>query len=543
MTRGWGLVARGIVVALMCATGAGAAPPAATSAPPQAEVVKVTDDRLTISVPKWTGKGYEENIGLDVRFRWTEDAAWRSVAGKDAGTDWLVVFPDRPETGAPKAQLELVYRFTLSDVARERLLKAADEATLAMIDGVVQALKAADAAAAAQGAAPGAADQAFAAAMDAQLAQLPPAFSELDAFTTAEQEPAKDVILQKLGFTQDAAKAWHLTRNSLHAMSDVEGLALSLKATEQGLARVAAATLPPTDARATYGDGCRAALQPLWGNPATQAALAGIDACGAALAAAKPATSASITLLRSAAKRVADASYSDLAQLNGDTSALRAAAGDTVLAVPAGERAALVQDDAFEALGYSIQALAMARMTELKEARMAELTLSVVEQRLTLRRDETASALLRLEARRRMYDTVTGLVYVAGLDDVVIPTLLSICPWGCLKTDKGTSDYFTSSHVWSVDFGVKVATLDAKVDPRHDGAIGLLIGASYNPIDVVRVSAGAYVFENAQTNAWNATAYAGISVNVLHAAELLGVLGIKRIPEAAILPQKPEGTP
>jgi hypothetical protein len=117
---------------------------------------------------------------------------------------------------------------------------------------------------------------------------------------------------------------------------------------------------------------------------------------------------------------------------------------------------------------------------------------------------------------------------------MVMPTLVAVCAWeGCLAS---TEVAWNAKNGWgravSFDAGIRVKTLDTQ-DRRQSDKLSFLIGLSVNPVSVFRVSAGVYMFENAQakadgSQAWNATGYVGLTVNVLNAADILSGIALNR---------------
>jgi hypothetical protein len=158
------------------------------------------------------------------------------------------------------------------------------------------------------------------------------------------------------------------------------------------------------------------------------------------------------------------------------------------------------------------------------EARLVADVATVTERTL---RTEVGSALVKGAQRPRRYDVATGMVYVSGIKDIVVPTLVSVCfSTGCLTAKEVA---WSAPSGWlralSLDAGVRLKTLDTQ-DPRQSDKISFVLGLSYNPVSLLRVSAGFYAFENAQTKNWNAQPYVGLTLNVLSAAEILGALGL-----------------
>jgi hypothetical protein len=146
--------------------------------------------------------------------------------------------------------------------------------------------------------------------------------------------------------------------------------------------------------------------------------------------------------------------------------------------------------------------------------------------------EKDGATLIKGAAKPRRYDIATGALYVPQLEDVIVPTLISICAWeGCLDPTEVAWD---APHGWgrafSIDAGVRLKTLGTQ-DRRQSDTISFFMGLSVNPVSVLRVSGGMYAFENAQRNddgdhPWQFVPYVGVTLNVLNAATLLGSLGL-----------------
>jgi hypothetical protein len=143
---------------------------------------------------------------------------------------------------------------------------------------------------------------------------------------------------------------------------------------------------------------------------------------------------------------------------------------------------------------------------------------------VTLTQEQQGSLLLERSQQRRYWDFATGAVYVTELDDVVLPLFLAYCPFGCLR--HGENILEEPAKFLSIDIGTRAGVLDNVVDERQSQRPALLVGASANPFYFLRLSAGMFAFENAQTEAWNRDFYIGGTINVIHFAEMIGPLGI-----------------
>lgn len=157
-----------------------------------------------------------------------------------------------------------------------------------------------------------------------------------------------------------------------------------------------------------------------------------------------------------------------------------------------------------------------------KDALIEALGLDGFVQRVTGQVERGAAKLTSVKPRRR-WEFTTGVVYVVDLDDVVAPLLLSVCPAGCLRADE---DIFSAPFwsVWSLDFGVAAATLDTP-NPRS-GGLALMVGASFNPVSILRIAGGVKVYENQRSLEIAAAPYFGVTADVLTAAEVLAPLGL-----------------
>ena len=114
------------------------------------------------------------------------------------------------------------------------------------------------------------------------------------------------------------------------------------------------------------------------------------------------------------------------------------------------------------------------------------------------------------------------------LNDMMMPLMLTFCPAdGCLRPGETFySNTATLGHSFSLDVGVRTNTLDTEMDRRHLDRPGFMVGVSWNPFYFLRGSFGMYMFDNALSADWNQALYLGVTINVLHTAQLLGVLGL-----------------
>lgn len=160
-------------------------------------------------------------------------------------------------------------------------------------------------------------------------------------------------------------------------------------------------------------------------------------------------------------------------------------------------------------------------------SRLAELTAEVELQSLRYVQQGRGDVLLERSLERSRWDVATGVVYAFELDDTMMPVLLSFCPVGCLRANEAMWDSgWHVLHAVSIDAGVRAAVFDSTPDARHADRFGMFLGGSVNPFYFLRGSAGMYMFENAQTENWNQALYLGATVNMIHAVEFLGELGV-----------------
>jgi len=489
----------------------------ATAPPPKPKTQIVDKDTLVLSYPKWHPKNLGANISLAVQFAVDDAKELQSaiVQGADASA-WTVTFPERPEVGVP-VRLRSTYGFLLTEASRARVAESMLLAATGILDAVVAAV-----------AEKNANQTTLDLALQKQSEKIAAALVPLKSYMTKDGKTAAQVLLTWLGFhpvADDHPEGnWTVDESDFGALRELGAFYLVEQKTSLASARLDQGARASIDAGAKPAPACASAYDAALKDEQNLAlALAVVDTCGQAAAQADVDHADAFRSVVTGVDAFAKESFTLTAELNQDfDGAIEPYPVGTTLG------AAL-------ALAYGFNSVKLAKLAEYdqkqrKEKLTAELAKFVIE----LDEVKSSDALLELEARRRYYDAATGIVYVGRLDDVVIPTLLSVCPLGCMKVDKGVSEYWGWRHTFSFDLGAKAVTLDRSVDPRHEDALAFLIGGSWNPIDVVRLSAGLYAFENSLSKDWNHTYYAGVTLNMLHAADLLGILGVASVPKAKI---------
>jgi hypothetical protein len=504
---------------------ASTAPPTAEAATtPPAPRMSAGDITFVIEYPKWQPRATGPNIGFSLRYR--EDklipGEWLKTTVSDGGSYWLVTFPSRPEAGIV-LRLEATYRFALGESSTARI----KEEVAAAIDRVADLVAAALVEARTEKPDSDETDKdELKASIEKRSDEIERALQPLRRYWTKDDQNARAILLQRLGFLpEDSAKpdaAWTFQESKLTELA--ESQALTMLVDSAATLKKHRDSLTFKDAQGAGASTCKKRIGE-HGEPDVDQAISILEACADAVIVAESKLKTGIEALVTRLKAFAGGTYKGSLELN-------VAFAEAIDKVPDFERAWTE-----EALSYSIQAVNAAAIQRhyLSTALKGGL-LGVVDERWVLEESKPSDALLKIEAKRRWYDVSTGFVYVGGVRDVIVPTLLSICPKRCMKTDSGSSDYWGYRHNFSADFGVKAAILDKDQDERHKDTIGFLLGASYNPIDIVRISAGMYLFENgaSEQRDWNVNGYAGITVNVLQAAELLGALGMAKVPKATI---------
>lgn len=462
-----------------------------------------------ITRSRWIREGWGDNTSLRVQYCFPADepadgknprcAEPKDATVLDGGAYWLIRFPDLPEKG-DESWIGYTYGFALNDDNRGALREGTENAVAQLTSALDEAWDAADAKRKADSKVDFSKE--FSAALEASLSQRISKIEEpFQPFVTATGGPVAPKVLERLGISHDGTTATLSADSLLTGLRQVLVDDLELYRVQLDSAANAVGKNPPAGACATEwaardqtGSDAAALLSLAQacanehdkGNP-------GVSGLSAAVAAVKNATT-----------------DSDLKQLIKAIEAVQAPNSKAELTV--------LQ---WAGLTWQVQQAKAERTRLLDQAVQdaAEVTALLVTEDF----DEPEPA------KRRYWNTNTGFVYVTGLDDIVMPLFVSICPWSCLERDELPLDdkgkRFTSG--LTADFGIKAATIDGvNQDPRVGDGPTFMVGASVYPLlPVVRLSAGATVFENTESRRWNTTPYVGATLDVIQAAELLNFLG------------------
>ncbi|MEY2936798.1 MAG: hypothetical protein RL033_7547 [Pseudomonadota bacterium] len=501
------------------------ASPAETNEPTPTRTDKGLDSAQTtaleggafyLEVPVWKPKSHEgKPLGLSARFEWG-DKGERTVEAARPSADaeqWRLTFPDQPKPDE-LARITLTYAFELTLEDHATLQTSTSE----LIDTVLQTV--ADAASADEGAFAERFSQASAA-----LASAVPA-KTLRQYGDGSGNDGLTVVLQQLGITLGADGSWVLNAVARENLVQLASATVTFRDAGRDITEAMAPLLTKLKAAKPSAD--QLSKCSLGDEPSKldiEKARQAIGGCGALLeaelrASADTAEAATKVFLQQAA----DELHAALAQGPDAVMQVR----DRKFAGAARRAPALADTYAYNATELAIYS---ARRDSKDAAWIAQL--DKLKSRITAAvertsRVEIGALLVAGGVQPRRYDIATGAVFAAGIKDVVVPLLISICPAaGCLKQNEVA---WSAPWGWlraiSADAGIRAKTLDTQ-DPRQSDKLSFLLGLSYNPVTVLRVSLGGYAFENAQgRKSWNVVPYVGITFNVLNAAELLGGLGL-----------------
>ncbi|HEY8944291.1 MAG TPA: hypothetical protein VIM73_08510 [Polyangiaceae bacterium] len=464
--------------------------------------------------------------------------AWSGSKGEvnavSAGGSWRVNFPDKPKPDEV-ASLELEYTFPLSDAEKNIVREKFRTVARVYIDAAVAASAEIDE------------PTAFQEELTARLQALAPLLNDLKKYGNSEKTGG-GVTLDELGLTRTAGGDIALAPAGTKRLFELA----SQHSAERDWSRLEEKiwTKLPRGAACQGKTLNRDAPQP--------ELTAVLDACfaelNAALKAAAEAYAAAVPEVRSAETNLKQAwdafevARVDLAKLpspvsqsvrEGDTP------GETTLAVRLGTVTDTYQGlvDAARKQGARVPAFgpdelpsfnatrwAMLRwgLNERLKASTDPIANALTQRTLTLTQQQLGSVLLERSAVRRYWDVATGTVYIGEVDDTAIPAMLAFCPATCLRRGETMwgNDFQRFANGLSFDVGARVGVYDKNTDARHLDRPGFFVGGSLNPFYFFRASAGMYMFENAQTERWNQTWYVGATINVVHAAEMLGPLGL-----------------
>jgi hypothetical protein len=478
-----------------------------TTKPGEPTKVTAQGNGFFFELPIWRPALHGDPRKLTATYTWNgKDSRHTDAVKQGAGEDevWRLTFPDQPKPDEV-AKLELRYDFELLPANKVELKKLAGQLVGVILNAGVEATGSPD----------------FAAALASKVDQVltTDAAQGLRKYATADGETdAVLLVLDRLGFKKMEGVGWSIVAGS--KLEQVAGSMVKNRAyaLQMGAARTELATASHAgrDARRKCGPiDDVSKLDPKTAIAILQMCLPEV-ARDLEVAAAKEAAPGK-TELQAAAEtlRTAVGKLSDQSVL-----------GDV--------QQSLLMAEAHAADGYSIWANKLA-LTIVVGA-MAEAAWNDTEARLVAEietatertlRTEVGSTLVQGADRPRRYDIATGVLYVGGIKDMIVPTLVSICfSTGCLAAKEvawGANSGWVRA--FSVDAGVRLKTLDSQ-DPRQLDKISFVMGVSFNPVSLLRLSAGYYAFENAQTKNWNAQPYFGVTLNILNAAEILGALGL-----------------
>jgi hypothetical protein len=469
-----------------------------------------------LEVPVWKPKSHAgKPLGLLARFEWGDKGERAVEAARPSPEDesWRLTFPDQPKPDE-LARILLTYAFELTLEDHATLQKSASE----LIDAVLQTM--ADAASADEGAFAERFSQASAA-----LASSVPA-KTLRQYGDGSGNDGLTVVLQQLGITPGADGSWVL--NAV-ARENLVQLAFATVTDRDAGRDIAEAMTPLLEKLKTIKPSAELLSKCSLGDePAKlelEKARQAIGGCGALLEAE---LRANIDTAEAATKpflqQAADELHAALAQ--GPEAVMQVR--DRRFAGAARRAPALAATYAYNAIELAIYSVRTNSKDAAWIAQLDKLKGRITAAVERTSRVEVGALLVAGGVQPRRYDIATGAVFAAGIKDIVVPLLISICPAaGCLKQNEvAWSAPWGWLRALSVDAGIRAKTLDTQ-DPRQSDKLSFFLGLSYNPVTVLRLSCGGYAFENAQgRKSWNVVPYVGITFNVLNAAELLGGLGL-----------------
>lgn len=529
----------GLALATLLAASQGRA--ATSSDDPPSAVVETSTPagELLLSIRKWVRSDRGRNNGLIVWYQWEDKAKRRANVIDSSSSEWLVRFADRPEVGK-QGNVEYTYVFELSAEQRALLEKTVRgfeqrvvEYSIAIADPWTKLERSEDGLRATPNDAPtkqtrDEARAAFEEVHAKEFAALAKALEPLSEYTDREGNPAATVMLKAVGFEPDPASAapWKPSRaSSIFAANHTRA---EFEMAREGKAwRDERPTVPDTDPcfdatqeRADIAEDVSAAVK-----------------CSAALKAELPNVQELVN------------AQTELSKLDVALAALSAQVDDTNVekvnlarSAFAAELDAATQHVDLDAQTHARALKALVHHMRLLRARQQggqtlqrlQALLEETRRKVTISAD--ARDILKQEGSRRDFDIASGLVYVAELDEWVVPMLVAWCPWGCHRPESGFDDF---RNMWSVDAGFRVRTLDsgATIDRRHDtGTASLMLGLSLNPASFFRLSVGDYIFNNSQTRNWNSRLYFGFSMDLVRLAEVSKLVGLGEPPKPKIEP-------
>ncbi len=454
------------------------------------------------------------NTGLQAAYQIGDAAPKQAEVFQDA-TSWLVHIPDRVLPG-DEVRVELSFRYTPSDAAREALQKELTKFNETVVRDVIQALRT------------------HGADWQAHVGIDPHAnpYELLKSARSKDDTPAIPELLEGLGFEQDAAsQEWRPTDETLKRLNEA-----AQKDTEQGLlketmlkdARKAAsicATLlsePPPDEtpEALIGLASRCI-----GEVDSEVASEAAKATAKAAAASQPTTVdgnacqglfGPLGALSRFDETTPDDDIVDMrdklsdAQTNGDKTC-----PETTLDQLASVTSLLSLSRHVNASRLTGQAL-RAQLDAVADIIVVNVDLP-----------DARNQLLRADAEYRGYSLSSGAIYLFRLNDLVYPVTVSVCPAGCLRGDE---QFWTTENglgrAISFEVGIAALTADRFDDARRRGGPGFLLGLSVQALAPFKLSGGALVFENQEARRWQADGYLGVTLDAAKAVEMMGLFGV-----------------
>jgi hypothetical protein len=477
----------------------------------------------------WRPTKHLDPKSLSVTYDWGAKGP-RTVQAQRQNDRWHVEFPDQPKPNE-QASLKLRYAFALSDADKKNVIATVIRVERAILSAITRAsdkAKPAPTSSPPAASPPGASgppaagappetatttsdtsedttafDAAFA-ELAAEVASSPDA-NMLRNYGTSSGQDGLSYVLTQLGISVSADGVWTLERSQIKKLVDVAKLHRRAN-TSEPLTAISIEGATATDEE---------------------------KACQASLPAAAPTAEQATDVLRKCAatlEALATKAKKDEKAAADLVAAAQAARVDTNMvnfAANSFADATLRASYSFAAVRAASEALRTLATNEAQAAHDGVVVKDIDEAFENGTRIEDGATLVEGAAQPRRYDVATGVVFVSGIQDIVVPSLISVCGFeGCLRQ---TDVAWNAKHGWgralSFDAGIRVKTLDTQ-DRRHSDKLSFLTGLSYNPVSVLRVSGGFYWFENAQTKNWTGQPYVGVTVNLLNAAELLGSLGL-----------------
>jgi hypothetical protein len=460
-------------------------------APPGEATTTVKSGMLVIKRSKAQDDDHGKNTKLTVRYWWSshfkkEKEDWRKASVQDAGAAWIITFRDQPP---PKGDGEIEYTFTYE-------LNAADREK---IEGIFWSASAEIIAAtrAELNATRHEKRRFSSAALKDEINALSARLARYDHYQTAKGEPLSDHLLKQLGLEKRGSEwvAGEALKEQLLLFSgqitkfdlrneikyyNADRVKLKKIEREQGesattkLCRDTALSIAPKlTARVSASELKHAVLI--------------VSRCSASLAAAlNKAQSANPTDSRAAAIKTAVKALQELtltaASVNLETSTSIQQFVEKIRVFYTSSAHALKNENENRAdIDARVDARGLLLSSKLLQIAASELdkdkyTRDLLDD-ITLRVDHYTTSVknqdsIEVDEKRRWFDVSVGVAYVPGLDDVIVPTLVSVCPlakFGCLRNGRKfwDSGWNALSSV-SFDIGMRSTTV-GNVDPRNTG--------------------------------------------------------------------------